>query len=151
MILPDQDLVIVITSGANDMVGVMNIAWETLLVELSETSLPDDKKNYNLLKKTKGLALRPVVGELLNERENFSGRLFEFEIDEFNRYSMKLDLNSKNHEIELFNGEKNQIVKVGYNKYEKSDIIFRLPYTERKTYLQGEEYKIAASGAWVQA
>ena len=63
---------------------------------------------------------------------------------------MKLDLNSKNHEIELFNGEKNQIVKVGYNKYEKSDIIFRLPYTERKTYLQGEEYKIAASGAWVQ-
>ena len=151
LILPDQDLVIAITSGANDMVGVMNIAWETLLVELSETSLPDDKKNYNLLKKkTKGLALRPVVGELLNERENFSGRLFEFEIDEFNRYSMKLDLNSKNHEIELFNGEKNQIVKVGYNKYEKSDIIFRLPYTERKTYLQGEEYKIAASGAWVQ-
>ena len=75
------------------MVGVMNIAWETLLVELSESSLPDDKKNYNLLKKkTKGLALRPVVGELLNERENFSGRLFEFEIDEFNRYSMKLSL-----------------------------------------------------------
>ena len=151
LILPDQDLVIAIPSGANDMVGVMNIAWETLLAELSESSLPDDKKNYNLLKKkTKGLALRPVIGELLNERKKFSGRPLEFEIDELNRYSMKLDLNSKNHEIELSNGEENQIIEVGYQMYKKSDIIFRLPYTERKTYLQGEEYKIAASGAWVQ-
>jgi len=151
LILPDQDLVIAITSGSNDMVGVMNIAWETLLLELSESSLPASKKNYNLLKKkTKGLALRPVVGELSNVRENISGRLFEFEIDELNRYSMKLDLNSKNHEIELFNGENNQIIKVGFNMYEKSDMIFRLPHTERKAYLQGEEYKIAASGAWSQ-
>ena len=151
LILPDQDLVIAITSGSNDMVGVMNIAWETLLLELSESSLPAGKKSYNLLKKkTEGLALRPVVGELSNVRENISGRLFEFEIDELNRYSMKLDLNSKNHEIELFNGENNQIIKVGFNMYEKSDMIFRLPHTERKAYLQGEEYKIAASGAWSQ-
>ncbi|OUT97019.1 MAG: hypothetical protein CBB92_09045 [Flammeovirgaceae bacterium TMED32] len=63
---------------------------------------------------------------------------------------MKLDLNSKNHEIELFKGENNQIIKVGFNMYEKSDMIFRLPHTERKAYLQGEEYKIAASGAWSQ-
>ena len=94
--------------------------------------------------------MRPIAGDLLNERENFSGRLFEFEIDELDIYSMKFDLNSKNHEIELSNGEENQIIKIGYQMYKKSNIMFRLPFTERKTYLQGEEYKIAASGAWAQ-
>src|SRR5207244_5422812 len=45
IVMPEQDAVIVITSGLRDMQAVLNLVWETLLPGMSKKTLPADKAN----------------------------------------------------------------------------------------------------------
>ena len=58
--VPEQDAVVVITSGVKDMQGVLNLVWERLLPALKSAPLAtDDEARKKLEHALKGLSLRP--------------------------------------------------------------------------------------------
>ncbi len=63
VVLPEQDAVIVITSGVKDMQAVLNLVWERLLPALKPAPLAtDDEARKELEHALKGLSLRPQEG-----------------------------------------------------------------------------------------
>jgi CubicO group peptidase (beta-lactamase class C family) len=63
IVLPEQDAVIVITSGLNDMQGVMNLTWEKLLPAFGSKQLPADAvSGKKLAQKLAGLSVKPAAG-----------------------------------------------------------------------------------------
>ena len=63
VVLPEQDAVIVITSGVKDMQSVLNLVWDKLLPAMKPSSLaPDDEAGKKLEHMLKGLSLRPQEG-----------------------------------------------------------------------------------------
>jgi CubicO group peptidase (beta-lactamase class C family) len=63
LVLPEQDAVVVITSGVKDMQAVLNLVWDRLLPALQPKLLSADAAGrQNLQRKLAGLAMRPVPG-----------------------------------------------------------------------------------------
>jgi hypothetical protein len=63
IVLPEQDAVVVITSGVKDMQSVLNLVWDRLLPAMKTSSLaPDDEARERLERRLKGLAVRPQEG-----------------------------------------------------------------------------------------
>ena len=63
IVMPEQDAVVAITSGVNDMQAVMNAVWERLLPELGPAPLPVvASASFALEQKLAGLALCPPQG-----------------------------------------------------------------------------------------
>jgi len=59
VVMPEQDAVLVITSGLRDMQAVLNLAWETLLPAMQSSPLAaDEEAAKNLQQTLKGLSLR---------------------------------------------------------------------------------------------
>ena len=61
VVLPEQDAVVVITSGVKDMQAVLNLVWDKLLPALNPAPLPaDETARTDLATRLKGLTLHPV-------------------------------------------------------------------------------------------
>ncbi|HVQ31850.1 MAG TPA: serine hydrolase [Vicinamibacteria bacterium] len=63
LVLPEQDAVVVITSGVKDMQAVLNLVWDRLLPALQPKALAADAAGRQKLeRKLAGLTLKPVEG-----------------------------------------------------------------------------------------
>ena len=63
MVMPEQDAVVVITSGVRNMQSVMDLVWDKLLPAMSSRSLPEDAVTQRSLKaKLAGLRVRMPAG-----------------------------------------------------------------------------------------
>src|SRR5690606_32768697 len=60
-VLPEQDVVLVITSGTQDTNGVMNLVWQNLLPAVRDTSLPDNPAALAALTDRLGALALPVA------------------------------------------------------------------------------------------
>ena len=80
IVLPEQDAVIVITSGVKDMQGVMNHVWEKLLPNFGTKRLSANAATQKMLtEKLAGLSVRPAQGgESSPLTAKLSGRKFVF-------------------------------------------------------------------------
>ncbi len=66
IVMPEQDTVLAITSGVDDMQAVLNVAWQHLLPALGPLPLPENPAGQaSLADKLSGLALRPTQGQAL--------------------------------------------------------------------------------------
>jgi hypothetical protein len=83
--MPDQDAVLAITSGVEDMQAVLDLVWGKLLPAMGEVALPEDgAAQAALTAKLAGLALQPLGGDDLCAPEvaaRVSGRTFAFDLD----------------------------------------------------------------------
>lgn len=65
VVLPEKDAVIAITSGTDDMQGVLNIIWETLLPAMGPEPLPaDPAASERLAQRLPALAVKAPEGEV---------------------------------------------------------------------------------------
>jgi CubicO group peptidase (beta-lactamase class C family) len=63
VVMPEQDAVLVITSGVRNMQAVLDLAWETLLPAMKDEALPDDPTAAEALRaRLAGLTLPTVEG-----------------------------------------------------------------------------------------
>jgi CubicO group peptidase (beta-lactamase class C family) len=63
MVMPEQDAVVVITSGVRNMQAVMDLVWDKLLPAMSSRRLPEDAATQRTLKaKLAGLTVRMPLG-----------------------------------------------------------------------------------------
>ncbi len=140
VVLPGQDAVIAITSGENDMQGILNLVWEHLLPGLSDAPLPEDETALpSLTRKLSSLALLPP-----RERSHssvaakVSGLRYVMEANEVHAQTVSFtfaedatlftvwDDKGTEHRIRCGNGE----------------------WQEGTTALKGNPQRVAASGTW---
>ncbi len=78
VVMPKEDAVVAITSGTNDLQGVLNLIWDRLLPFMSVGPLPADDENDNkLAARLKHLTLRtPKASTSVHLPEGASGKLY---------------------------------------------------------------------------
>jgi CubicO group peptidase (beta-lactamase class C family) len=90
VVLPEQDAVIVITSGVKDMQAVLNLVWETLLPAIQPTPLPaDDEASKALSHGLKRLSMRPQEGSATPAK--VSGKTYTFPANDQKLEAIRLE------------------------------------------------------------
>jgi hypothetical protein len=140
IVLPEQDAVIVITSGVKDMQAVLNLVWDKLLPAMQSASPPaaDEEAAKKLDHTLKGLSLRPVEGA--GAPAKASGKTFEFPANERKLEAISLEDNGKDGAVSLvarFDGVERRIA-CGRGKWQKG----------KAAWGALAEQPAAASGAW---
>jgi CubicO group peptidase (beta-lactamase class C family) len=141
VVLPEQDAVVVITSGVKDMQSVLNLVWDKLLPAM-KSSLPlpaDDAAGEKLRQRLKGLTLRAQDGSA-SPTANVWGRRYVFPENRRKLESLSLENSGEGGAVTLvarFDGADRRIA------------------CGRGTWMKGKggwgqlaEQPVAASGAW---
>jgi hypothetical protein len=94
IVLPEQDAVVVITSGVKDMQQILNVVWDKLLPALSSSSLAqDDPTVEKLRQRLNGLTVRLPKND--GERAETAGKTYTFPANDLKLESMKLESDSE--------------------------------------------------------
>jgi CubicO group peptidase (beta-lactamase class C family) len=142
IVLPEQDAVIVITSGVKDMQAVLNLVWDKLLPAMqSATPLTaDDEARKKLEHTLKGLSLHPAEGA--GAPAKASGKTFVFPANERKLEAIALESDGKDGALTLvtrIDGVEQRIA-CGRGKWQKG----------RAAWGSLTEQPAAASGAWTE-
>ena len=144
IVMPEQDAVVVITSGSRDMQGVLNLVWDKLLPAMQPGALAADAANDTQLEQTlTGLTLHPQVGSAApGIAGKWSGRTFAIPANSQKIESVALEFGGAGDPVTLVtrcNGVEQRIV-CGNGTWTKG----------RMTYADLPEQPVAASGAWTE-
>jgi CubicO group peptidase (beta-lactamase class C family) len=140
VVLPEQDAVIVITSGVKDMQAVLNLVWDKLLPAM-KSALPlaaDEEAEKKLEQTLKGLTLHPAKGAAAPAKG--LGKTFGFPANARKLEAIALESDGKDGALTLvarFDGVEQRIA-CGRGKWQKGRAAWG-PLTEQSA---------AASGAW---
>lgn len=96
VVMPEQDAVLVITSGVNDMQAVLNLVWKHLLPAMeTETLEANPTAQQELARKLENLALPTVQGKATSSTAaQISGKKFFFDENKLHFNSISLDFDS---------------------------------------------------------
>lgn len=146
IVMPEQDAVVAITSGTNDMGGVMQLVWDILLPAMKEKPLlPDPQAHARLEEKTASLQLKPVEGEASSALERrVSQKKFLLEENPSGVESILFNFEGKKTTLTLNTAQDHQTIAIGSGVYLKGEMTGQLPYTANLS------KRIAASGAWIK-
>ncbi len=143
LVMPEQDAVVAITSGTNNMQAVLNLVWDKLLPAMSSTALSDDEESYRKLQaRLKELTL-PTLKATDSGRppEGGSGKTYSFPANGSKLETLGLEFEDKNGPVTLvcqFNGGEKKRIACGHGEWKKGRLaIGQLP-----------EQPAAACGAW---
>jgi CubicO group peptidase (beta-lactamase class C family) len=137
VVLPEQDAVVVITSGVRDMQAVLNLVWDKLLPALKPSTLaPDDESRKELDRKLKSLALRPQEGSASPAK--VSGKRFVFPANDRKLEAIALESDDKGDALVARVDGIDRRIPCGRGEWKKGRVAFaRFP-----------EQPASASGAW---
>ncbi|WP_082197908.1 serine hydrolase [Bacillus sp. FJAT-26390] len=140
IVMPEQDAVLAITSGSNDMQGIMNAVWDHLLPAMESSPLAADlDAEAQLADRLKGLALQiPRLQPDSPLEAGISGNKYMLEDNEQQWQSISLTF------------EDNQAIAVLSKLDQENRIIFgRGDWEEATTrLLQDEDKRVASSFTW---
>jgi len=144
IVMPEQDAVVAITSGTNNMARVMQLVWDILLPAMKPGSLaPDEAQFSKLVQKNAGLSLKPVAGEKTSAiSARVSRRRHRLEENAAGIKFISFELHEGAHRIAVEMEHGTERVHIGTQAYVKNELNDHMPYTSQSL------KKIAASGAW---
>ncbi len=145
IVIPEHDAVVAITSGADDMAGIMQLVWDILLPAMKPESLPPEEEKYSrLLQKTSSLKLKPVVGEETSPiSKQVSRKAYILDENGAGVKSISFQLHKGEHQMIMEMDQGEETVRIATDGYVKGELHDHMPYT--LTTLK----KIAVSGAWI--
>lgn len=142
VVMPEQDAVVVITSGVRSMPAVLNLVWEKLLPALRSSTLPADPSAQRALTtRLAALNLAPQTGEpTAAMASQIAGRRFSFTANDLKIESMALEPGEGGRGVTLVSrvAGADYRVAIGAGRWAKSAFAFG-PLTGQP---------MAASGAW---
>ncbi len=126
IVMPEQDVVVAITSGTNNMQAILNLVWDHLLPAFQDDALPADEEHYNsLLNKLAGLTMSTMEGEnTSNLAESISRKKYELEENALGIKSMIFQLSGTDHSITFESMEEAISVPVGFGSTEPGAMLF---------------------------
>ncbi len=140
VVLPEQDAVVVITSGVKDMQGVLNLVWDKLLPAMQSAAplAADEEADKKLEQTLKGLSLRLPKGDGASAKA--LGKTFVFPANPHKLEAITLESGGKDGALTLvtrFDGVEGRIL-CGRDKWQKG----------RAAWGPLAEQPAAAAGAW---
>ena len=143
VVLPEQDVVVVTTSGVGEMHGQLGLVWEHLLPGLSDGPLPEDREGRRLLAdRLAGLRLDPPHGSPTSPAgARLRGRTITFEPNTLGVRNAVLEPADGHDRLTVDHGEETVIISVGHAE----------PVLTRTTLRRPEPEDVLVSGAWTTA
>lgn len=140
IVMPEQDAVIAITSGSDDLQGILDIVWEHLLPAMEEAPLPpDENKLEQMNNKLQQLAISYVEGDQNSPMASeISGNTYTLEQNDHSIQSITFNFEAPTSEITITSGQGEQNFKVGYKSMEKGILTNPVLVSDR----------VSANGAW---
>ncbi len=148
VVMPDQDMVVAVTSGMQNMGAVLQVIWDKLLPEVGEEALaPDAEGVAALRKRLLGLSLPTVKGKSTSAMSaQIFKRTFEFPENEQNLKSLELEMSRDGKSMDLVtkSGEVESRLPCGNGNW----LAGRAPFLGGRLASFGDE-PVASSFAWV--
>ncbi len=126
LVLPDQDAVVVITSGVRDMQGVLNLVWDKLLPAFNDAPLPEDEAaEHELQTLLAGLTMTLPVGESHVPMESkVSGQWYKFPENDRGIDAMSLAFDGDTATLRVRQGDVETSTPVGLGRWPASQTGF---------------------------
>lgn len=142
IVLPEQDAVVVMTSGAKDTKAVLNAVWEHLLPGMKQTPLPSDTDAVaKLTDQLKNLTINlPLLQPSSALKEEINGTIYKLYDDDKMWATFSISFNSNEAIVNLQNGLGEHVIRLGYGDWAES--YARL--------LDSTENRIMASYGWTE-
>ncbi|RLD95088.1 MAG: serine hydrolase [Bacteroidetes bacterium] len=140
LVMPEQDAVIAITAGSDNLQGILDVVWEYLLPAMKEGSLPRDDAGLELLhQKQQGLAISYVAGEESSPlASDISGKVYHFEENTRSIKSISFNFESSPVDITISTDQGERTINAAFSHMEKG--------TMPNPSLVSD--KVAVNGAW---
>ena len=141
IVMPELDAVIAITSGSNDMQGILNMVWDNVLPAIQDEALATDEASLNALKaRLENLALSTISGEEKSPlADELTGKKFKIEANNLGVEAIAFDLIDGEKHLTVWNSIGEQSIPVGFNTMLKGNFSFP----------DQVAWATAASGAWI--
>ncbi len=138
--MPEQDAVVAITAGSDDLQGILDVVWEHLLPAMKEGTLPPDEAGLELLhQKQQGLAISYVAGEESSPlAADISGKVYQLEENIRSIKSISFNFESSPVDITISTDQGERSLNAAFSSMEKG--IMPNP--------QLVSDKVAVNGAW---
>jgi CubicO group peptidase (beta-lactamase class C family) len=153
IVMPEQDVVVAITSESSDMQGQLDLVWEHLLPALTEHALPPDRPALDQLQqRLAALALAMPEGQAASPvASSVSGKIFKLETNELGLQSVSFDFRAETCRLTFRHGEAVDRIECGIKRWERGETA--LPGTPPRLVSGGAPQrgtlsKVAAGGAW---
>jgi CubicO group peptidase (beta-lactamase class C family) len=151
VVMPDQDAVLAITSGLDDMQPPLDLIWQHLLPVMGAAPLPEDAAaQAALADKLASLQLRTPLGQAVSPTAaRVAGRSYALAANPDRIEAIRFDCDPAETRIAVrIDGQDQQLV-CGYGQWRRGES--GLPPMDARHPLAGQPeglWKIAASGAW---
>jgi hypothetical protein len=151
VVLPDQQAVLAITAGTNNMQAVLNLVWEHLLPALQSAPLPKNAAVEQLTHRLANLALAaprgssdaPLVPQV-------SGKTYQFAANDQKLQTISFDFGPDECAVIVRDnwGEHRLVGRYGGAWRDGTTTLFQRRVWPNR--LPRDEWRVAASGAWVR-
>lgn len=140
IVMPEQDAVVAITSGSDDLQGILNVVWEELLPAMKESALPPDEAGREKLnEKLEQLSISYVEGDESSAPvPQVSGKAYLMDSNELSVKSVSFNFEADPSEITLVTEQGEHTLKAGCGKREKGNLPSPFVLSD----------KVAIDGAW---
>ena len=151
VVMPDQDAVLAITSGLDDMQPPLDLVWQHLLPAMGAAPLSDDEAaQAALTRKLASLQLRTPPGQALSPiAGRVSGRSYAVTANPDGIEAIRFDFGAAETRITVRLGGQDQQIVCGFGQWRRGEVALspldaRHPLAEQPA----GRWKIAAGGAW---
>jgi hypothetical protein len=146
-VLPEEDIVLAITSGTNDTDGVMNRVWQNLLPAIVGSAQPENPAALTALRdRLAALALPTPAGAMTSPRAaDVSGRRYAVPQNSQGISAVTLDFSGASPVLAIEDADGTHSIAVGLGSWVRQ----RTGYRKRINELfDTPEQGLAATGAW---
>lgn len=158
LVFPDQDTVVAITSGTNNMGEIMQLTWDIILPALKEGKIPrNDQALLALQKKIASLKIKAVEGQTTNrQQKKWLNKEFYFDQNDQGIKTISFKALNREYSVQIEMEGGIQIIPFGQQRYIKAKLKGHLPYsrTLRSSFIPESSLRyiknktIASNGAW---
>jgi CubicO group peptidase (beta-lactamase class C family) len=158
LVFPDQDTVVAITSGTNNMGEIMQLTLDIILPVLKEGKIPrNDQALLALQKKIASLKIKAVEGQMTNrQQKKWLNKEFHFDENDQGIKTISFKTQNKEYSVQIKMEGGIQIIPFGQQRYIKAKVKGHLPYsrTRRSSFIPESSLRyiknktIASNGAW---
>ncbi|HEX8235258.1 MAG TPA: serine hydrolase [Abditibacteriaceae bacterium] len=149
IVMPEQDLVLAITSNVGDMQALLNLVWEHLLPSLSPTALTEDHSAQEQLRhKSAHLAIATPQGQHTSSTASqVSGRTYNFAENGLGLTAISFEFGREEPILTVHDTHGTHHLICGYGEWQHGKTKFLL----RRVWpviVPQEQWKVATNGAW---
>lgn len=138
LVLPDQDMVIVFTSALVETHPLLDLVWQYLLPQCSDTSLPEDTASQHALQQAlSSLAIQPISGSRQGRYDQFT---IQAEPNPMGLQQVRLQTTEQGYQLHIQSTAGAETLELGFGQWSYGDLQFQL--------IEPSSVVVAA-GAWL--